>query len=112
MVHYALALLCVVGIACGQILFKLSALSLSEFGLSSIKTLGIFFAAMCLYGVTSIAWVFVLRKLELGKVYPLMALAFVFVPVVSYFTLGERFAPQYFVGVALIVAGICVAVRA
>lgn len=111
MFHYALALVCVVGIACGQILFKLSAHALSESGMS-IKTFGFFFAAMCLYGVTSIAWVVVLRKLELGKVYPLMALAFVFVPLASYFALGERFAPQYFVGVALIIAGICVAVRA
>jgi drug/metabolite transporter (DMT)-like permease len=111
MFHYALALLCVCGIAIGQILFKLSATALSETGIS-LKTFSVFFAAMCLYGVTSLAWIWVLRKLELGRVYPLMALAFVMVPVASHFLLGERFTPQYFVGVGLIIVGICVAVKA
>ena len=111
MLHYALALLCVVGIAIGQILFKLSASALSDTGMS-LKTLSIFFAAMCLYGMTSIAWVLVLRKIELGRVYPLTALAFILVPLASHFVLGERFTPQYFLGVGLIIAGICVAVKA
>jgi drug/metabolite transporter (DMT)-like permease len=76
------------------------------------KVLSTLFAAMCLYGVTSIAWVWILQRVELGKVYPLMALAFVLVPIGSHFAFGERFQMQYFFGVALIVFGIVVAVRA
>lgn len=107
------ALLCVLGLAIGQILFKVSATSLSDTGsFLAFKTATTLIAAMALYGITSIAWVWVLQKVELGRVYPLMALAFVLVPVGSHFVFGERFQPQYFVGVALIMIGIIVAVRA
>jgi len=76
-----------------------------------LGTLTLLFSAFALYGLTTIAWVWVLQKAELGRVYPLMAMAFVLVPIGSYFFLGERFNPQYFVGVALIAAGIVIAVR-
>ncbi len=71
---YLLTILCVVGIAIGQILFKVSANSMN-------KT-------------------------------PFMALAFVIVPLASRFFFGERFAPTYFIGTALIMSGIVVTVAA
>ncbi|MBA1204476.1 4-amino-4-deoxy-L-arabinose-phospho-UDP flippase [Pseudomonas capeferrum] len=109
---YAIALLCVVGIATGQIMFKLSASSLQRAGtIFDLKTLMILGAAFALYGITTIAWVWVLQKIELGKAYPLMALAFVLVPIGSHFILGERFQVQYFVGVAFIMFGIVLAVK-
>lgn len=113
MIIYVAATLCVVALAIGQILFKLSATALSESGtFFAIKPAAILFAAMCLYGATSVAWVWVLQKVELGRVYPLMALAFVLVPPGSHFVFGERFHSQYFVGVAMIMAGIIIAVKA
>jgi drug/metabolite transporter (DMT)-like permease len=112
MLIYVTAVLCVVGLAIGQVLFKVSAVSLSETGsFFSPKTAVTLFSAMALYAITSIAWVWVLQKVELGKVYPLMALAFILVPLGSHFIFGERFQPQYFAGVALIVIGIVIAVR-
>jgi len=112
-VTYFIALICVLGIAAGQILFKLSATSLQKsgsfFDLNTILTL---FSAFALYGITTIAWVWVLQKIELGKVYPLMALAFVLVPIGSHFFFGERFQPQYFLGVTIIITGIIIAVKA
>ena len=113
MIIYAAAILCVVGLAVGQILFKVSATALSESGtFFAIKPVATLFAVMCLYGVTSVAWVWVLQKVELGRVYPLMALAFVLVPIGSHLVFGERFQPQYFVGVAMIMVGIFIAVKA
>lgn len=113
MIIYVIATLCVVGLALGQILFKVSATALSESGtFFAIKPAAILAAALFLYGITSIAWVWVLQKVELGRVYPLMALAFVLVPFGSYLVFGERFQPQYFIGVAMIVVGIFVSVRA
>jgi drug/metabolite transporter (DMT)-like permease len=113
MMTYLIAIICVVGIATGQILFKLSAASLqrtgSFFDPSTPVTL---VSAFALYGLTTIAWVWVLQKIELGRVYPLMALAFVLVPIGSHVFLGERFQPQYFIGVALIMVGIFFAVKA
>ena len=108
-----IAVLCVIGLAIGQILFKISGTSLAQTGsVFAFKTAISLFAAFTLYAITSIAWVWVLQKVELGRVYPLMALAFVLVPLGSHFIFGERFQPQYFVGIALIVIGIIVAVRA
>ena len=113
MIIYAAAILCVVGLAVGQILFKVSATALSESGtFFAIKPAAILFAAMCLYGVTSVVWVWILQKVELGRVYPLMALAFVLVPLGSHLVFGERFQPQYFVGVAIIMVGIFITVKA
>lgn len=110
---YLIAIICVVGIATGQILFKLSAASLQRTGsFFDPGTMVTLVSAFTLYGVTTIAWVWVLQKIELGRVYPLMALAFVLVPIGSHVFLGERFQPQYFVGVAMIMTGIIIAVRA
>jgi drug/metabolite transporter (DMT)-like permease len=110
---YLVAIACVAGIAIGQILFKLCAASLLRSGsLMHVNTASILFSALALYGVTTIAWVWVLQKIELGRAYPLMALAFVFVPLGSFVFLGERFHSQYFLGVALILVGIVITVRA
>jgi drug/metabolite transporter (DMT)-like permease len=112
MTTYLVALLCVVGIAIGQILFKVSAVALAASGsLFAARTTVPLVAAMCLYGLTSVAWVWVLQNIELGRVYPLMALAFVFVPLGSYIFFGERFQAQYFFGVAVIIIGIIIVVK-
>jgi len=113
MTTYAVAILCVVGLAVGQILFKVSAQALAQTGsLLAVKPALALAAALCLYAATSVAWVWVLQKAELGRVYPLMALAFVLVPLGSHLVFGERFSTQYFAGVALIGIGIVLAVRA
>jgi drug/metabolite transporter (DMT)-like permease len=110
---YLAAILCVAGLAAGQILFKVSAVKFNLDGhLTSVPALVALLAAVLLYGLTSVAWVWVLRHVELGRVYPLMALAFVIVPLGSHFVFGERFSTQYVVGVCLIVLGIAIAARA
>lgn len=109
---YASALLCVIGISVGQILFKLCASSLQKSGsFFHADTLILLVSALALYGITTIGWIWVLQKIELGKAYPLMALAFVLVPIGSHFILGERFQYQYFIGIALIMSGIVVAIK-
>lgn len=106
------AFLCVLGIAVGQILFKLSAISLNQTGsYFAPKTAAMLILALSLYGISTLAWIWVLQKLELGRVYPLMALAFVLVPIGSHYILGERFHEQYFVGIAIIMVGIIITVR-
>lgn len=106
---YVAAILCVVGLAIGQILFKTSAMALSD-GLSlfSIRAAAPLIAAMFLYATTSLVWVWILQNIELGKVYPLMALAFILVPLGSNFFFGEKFTPQYILGISLITLGIVI----
>jgi drug/metabolite transporter (DMT)-like permease len=113
MMIYLILILCVFGIASGQILFKLSADSLHTSGsIFDPNTAITLFFALAVYGLTTIAWVWALQKIELGRAYPLMALAFILVPIGSHLILGERFNPQYFIGTALIIAGILTIVRA
>lgn len=110
---HIVALLCVLGISAGQILFKLSASHIQNSGTwLNLRGLVILSVALGLYGITTLAWVWVLQNIELGRAYPLMALAFVLVPIGSHFVFGERFQPQYFVGMTMIVIGIVVAARA
>ena len=101
------AVLCVCGIAAGQILFKLGANSLNTNGGRLLSAGGAVLAgALALYGLTTIAWIWVLQRSDLGKTYPLMALAFILVPLASHFFFGESFTWRYAIGCALLVAGI------
>lgn len=106
---YLSTLICVVGIAAGQILFKLTANAMniapSAF---SLKPMLLFGGTVALYGLTSIGWVFILRHAELGKIYPFMALAFIFVPLSSHFLFGEQFSRGFFIGTALLISGLIV----
>lgn len=104
---YIVTFFCVCGMTAGQILFKLSATALSSEGtLFSVKALGLFGVAIIVYGFATLAWVWVLQHSSLGKVYPLMALAFVLVPLCSYLLFGEKFTGSYLFGVVLIIAGV------
>ncbi|MBW0146834.1 EamA family transporter [Marinobacter arenosus] len=110
---YFVAVVCVVGIASGQLLFKASAMSF-EVANNYFDKKGLLILALALfvYGFTTLAWVWVLQKLSLGKVYPFMALAFLIVPIASYFVFHERFTAQYYLGVVLIMVGIYFTVKA
>lgn len=113
MITYMVALLCVLGLAVGQILFKASAVALTaSSSIFSPKAATILLPALCLYAISSVAWVWVLQKIDLGRVYPLMALAFILVPLGSHIFFGEKFSPQYFLGVSLIVLGVIVVTKA
>ncbi|MFT3818911.1 MAG: 4-amino-4-deoxy-L-arabinose-phospho-UDP flippase [Rubrivivax sp.] len=109
---YVVALGCVLGLAAGQVLFKQAAIGLSASGtVFSSATLLPLIVALTVYGVATVAWVWVLQHAPLGRLYPLMALAFALVPLASHFVFGERFTPQYVVGVAFILVGIVLASR-
>ncbi|WP_326542799.1 4-amino-4-deoxy-L-arabinose-phospho-UDP flippase [Pseudorhodoferax sp.] len=109
---YLLALGCVLGLAAGQVLFKQAAIGLSASGtLWSAATLVPVVAAITLYGASTVAWIWTLQHAQLGRLYPLMALGFVLVPVASHFVFGERFTPQYMLGVAFILIGVVLASR-
>lgn len=103
-----LASACVAMIAAGQLLFKLTANSLQGPGFlgANPRALTLLFVALAIYGVATIAWILVLRQAPLNRVYPLMALSFVLVPLGSHFLLGETITPQYWTGVALLIVGL------
>jgi drug/metabolite transporter (DMT)-like permease len=112
MTNYLAALACVFGIVSGQFLFKYCANQLKETGSAfDTRFILVLCAAIALYGATSVGWILVLQKMELGRAYPMMAVAFILVPIGSHFLFGEKLPPMYFLGVLLISIGIVVAAR-
>jgi drug/metabolite transporter (DMT)-like permease len=104
---YCELVLCVTGIACGQVLFKLTARSLQSG--ASLLTAALSPYLLCgiaLYGAMTLTWIWLLTKLELSRAYPFMALSFVFVPLLSVLILGEHISPKYWLGIALIICGL------
>ena len=106
------ALLCVCGIAIGQILFKCTAESLKVTGSYwQPATASWLLSALMLYGITTFGWIHTLQRGSLTSLYPWMALAFILVPLLSALFLGEQLSLAYWFGVAMIVAGVTIAIR-
>ncbi|MDB4797088.1 EamA family transporter [bacterium] len=111
MMTYLIALCSVFALGIGQVLFKISANSLLQNGsFFNFKTLISFFLAAVIYAATSLAWIWILQKVELVKIYPLMALAFVFVPILSYYILDESLNIYTFYGAVVIGLGVWISV--
>ncbi|MGZ5000746.1 MAG: EamA family transporter [Methylomonas sp.] len=104
-----------IGMACGQLLFKLAAISPGKPGAppSIFNTLNFYLlGGIVLYGSLTLLWVWILRSVPLSKAYPFVALSFLFTPMLSKLFLDERLSTGYFAGLLLIAAGVIVTVRA
>jgi drug/metabolite transporter (DMT)-like permease len=102
-------LACVAVISTGQLLFKVASATLDfRRPLDSPKGLMVLAVALALYGGATLLWVAALKHAPLGRIYPLMALSFVLVPLGGALLLREHVSPAYWGGVALIVAGLAV----
>jgi drug/metabolite transporter (DMT)-like permease len=105
-----LALLCVAGVAAGQLLFKKAATTLPlSFSILGFLLNGWLICALMLYGVTTLGWILVLRYVPLSLAYPFMGLAFVMVPIFSWVFLGESLHWRSLAGGAVILVGIILA---
>ena len=107
--HIIITVTCVVGIATGQMLFKKAALAINEAsGLSAWIFNGWLLAALALYGLTTLLWVWILKHVPLHMAYPFMALAFLIVPVLGYLVLGEDISLKVFIGSLFIIVGVVI----
>src|SRR5690606_14575845 len=101
--------MCVALIAVGQILFKAIAVDLPSNGaVPSLRLLALAAVALTLYAMATIFWILLLRSAPLGKLYPYMALSFVFVAAASWLLFGESIGAGYLSGLSLIVIGLLV----
>jgi drug/metabolite transporter (DMT)-like permease len=106
----ALTLACVLLIAVGQILFKLAARAATGgAGLPWDLFNGWLLAALVVYAAATLLWVWLLKVLPLNVAYPFVGLAFVIVPLLGAWLLGEPLDWRHLAGGALIVAGVGVA---
>lgn len=106
-------LACVCVISTGQLLFKLASGHLDfRRPLADPRGLAILAVALAIYGLATLVWVAVLRHAPLSRIYPIMALSFVLTPLGGMVFLKEPISGAYWVGVALILAGLVVISRA
>lgn len=106
-------LICVVVISTGQILFKTaSGLIDPRHPLANPRGLAILAVALVIYAIATLVWIGILRVAPISRIYPLMALSFVLVPLAGVFFLKEQVNPLYWGGVALIIAGVALTGRA
>ena len=102
-------LTCVAVISAGQLLFKIASGSLDfRRPFDAPQGLAVLVLALGLYAAATLLWVAALKHAPLGRLYPLMALSFVLVPLGGLVFLREQVAPGYWLGVGLIVAGLAV----
>ncbi len=95
-------------IAAGQVLFKLTSASAGDFGFRGLLHLALnplLIAALALYGIGTLVWIYVLKSVPLTLAYSVMGLTFCFVPLLAQLFLGETLTLRYAFGAALIVAG-------
>ena len=104
-----LILLTVVLLSVGQLLFKMAAMDMKNIDISSLLQPKLILA-LCVYGIATILWIAVLRYTPLVLAYPFVGLAFLIVPVLSWFWMDEQISLNTIVGGAVILIGIWIAV--
>ena len=93
----------------GQLLLKLAAMDMKDINISSLfqpKSI----LALCIYGIAIIFWIAVLRHTPLRIAYPFMGLAFLIVPVLSWFWINEQISLNTILGGVIILIGVWIAV--
>jgi drug/metabolite transporter (DMT)-like permease len=98
--------------AAAQVLIKIGAAHLEHAGLLAtaigIFTIPTLFFGYSLYGVFAMLMVYALRHGELSILYPVIALSYVWVTILSLVVFHESMNPLKVIGVAIIVGGVTV----
>ena len=97
-------------IALGQLLFKIASQRLSATGKELYMVLfdPVMILALGIYGGATLIWIYLLKFVPLSYAYSFMALTFLAVPILSIFFLGETLNLKYWIGTALIIAGLII----
>jgi len=107
-----IVLACTLMVGAAQVLIKLGANRLGEAGLMQtligILTIPQLFAGYFLYGIFAVLLIYALRHGELSILYPLIALGYVWVSILSVLVFHETMNGMKIAGVAIIIAGVAV----
>lgn len=103
----AVSSVCLVSV--GQLLMKIAATALSG-SMTPIKLITCWplLGALSAYFASIVLWFFVLKLLPLRLAYPFSALAFVLVPLLAHWVLGESLSVKWMIGSGLIMLGIVI----
>ena len=110
MINVALLLTVTCLLASGQFLFRAAGLAIRNRSLPDVvwtlAALPTFYAALAIYGMATLLWIFVLSRVPLIQAYPWMAGATVLVPLLARFFYNEQVTWIFWVGMTLILAGL------
>ena len=112
-----MTLLCLLNtalLATGQMLFKLGSNGKSLNGIVDMIRLmfsTVILAALCLYGGTTVLWLYILSRTPMSHAYPIQALAYPVVLFVSMLLFKEPISVTKWLGVGIIILGVVVATR-
>ena len=104
-----LTVLTVLLLSIGQVLFKYASGKIDIQGKGFLVGLLLnptFIIAITVYAVATISWLLVLKITPLRVAYPFAALAFIIVPILACFFLGETLRWTNFAGAAVIMLGV------
>ena len=104
----ALVFCCTILVAAAQMLMKIGTGHLAHPGLAGYLTNVPLLAGYCLYGVNTVLLVFALRDGELSILYPIIALTYVWVTILSVLFFHESLNVFKVTGIAVVVAGVAI----
>ena len=109
LINFASLAIVTVAIAGGQVLFKQVGLAMRGHsivdGLLLLARQPALYVALVIYGFSTILWIWILSRVPLMQAYPWVAVGVALVPLLGSYVFGERVAPIFWLGVALILVG-------
>jgi multidrug transporter EmrE-like cation transporter len=108
LVNFVSLLIFTSSLAIGQVMFKQVGLAIRADGLLSLFCQPALYAALGIYGFSTILWIWILSRISLSQAYPWVAAGMAIVPLSGWYVFGERVDPLFWVGVGLILAGIMI----
>jgi len=118
---YLILIAVVVASALAHILLKVGMNQVGEVGLDQLKAparlvASLFatpsiVAAVPIYALSFVGWVFVLSRLRLSLAYPALALTYVVIPLVAWAILSEPVSRTHWAGIFLVALGLVLIVR-
>lgn len=107
--------------SCGGILMKIGAGQLGHVEIHSLAQLFDYLfrlftnvpslAGIFLYFMSAVTWAFLLTKLEISLVQPILALTYVVTPILAIFLLGEHVPAMRWAGIIVIILGVFIVAR-
>lgn len=90
----------------GQSFSKLGSLYFN----AGVFKLGLLFSGLgyCMLILRGGLWIIVLKKMPLSIAYPIMSIAYVIIPILSYFVFGERLSPLKIFACLVILIGVII----
>ena len=122
MLSFLIVIVVAAAAATAHILLKMGMNEVGEVGLDRLKdpfkligqllSTPAIIAAIPVYAISNIGWLIVLSRLNLSVAYPVLAMLYIAIPILSAIFLSESLSTQHWAGIVVIGVGVSVVVSA